>query len=58
MVLNEEAVKYMGLKNPVGEIVRHRVDKNSFKSFTVIGVIKNMVMESQRVLARHSDRLR
>ncbi len=41
IVLNEAAVKYMGLKNPVGELIQ--VGK---KSMTVIGVIKNMVMES------------
>jgi len=41
IVLNEAAVKYMGLKNPVGELIQ--VGK---KSLTVIGVIKNMVMES------------
>jgi ABC-type antimicrobial peptide transport system permease subunit len=41
IVLNQAAVKYMGLKNPVGDIVQ--VGK---KYMTVIGVIKNMVMES------------
>jgi ABC-type antimicrobial peptide transport system permease subunit len=41
VVLNQTAVKYMGLKNPVGEIVH--VGK---KDLTVIGVVKDMVMES------------
>jgi len=41
LVLNQAAVKYMNLKNPVGEIVH--VGK---KDLTVIGVIKDMVMES------------
>jgi len=41
IVLNEAAVQYMGLKNPVGEIVRF-----SDKDHIVLGVIKNMVMES------------
>ncbi len=41
LVLNEAAVKYMGLKNPVGEIIR--IGK---KDLVVIGVIKNMLMES------------
>ncbi|WP_419700124.1 ABC transporter permease [Mucilaginibacter sp. NFX135] len=41
IVLNEAAVKYMGLKNPVGEIVR--IGK---WDMTVIGVVKDMVMES------------
>jgi putative ABC transport system permease protein len=41
LVLNEAAVKYMGLKNPVGETVRI-----GEKDLVVIGVIKDMVMES------------
>jgi putative ABC transport system permease protein len=41
IVLNQAAVKYMGLKNPVGEIVR--IGK---KDMTIVGVVKDMVMES------------
>ncbi|RRA99950.1 ABC transporter permease [Larkinella rosea] len=41
MVLNETAVRYMGLKNPVGKIV-----KWGDTSFRVVGVIRDMVMES------------
>jgi hypothetical protein len=41
VVLNEAAVKYMGLEKPVGQTIR--VGK---RQFTVIGVINNMVMES------------
>jgi len=41
LVLNQAAVKYMNLKNPLGEIIH--VGK---KDLTVIGVIKDMVMES------------
>jgi len=41
IVLNEAAVKYMGLKNPVGETVK--VGK---RFLTVIGVVKDMIMES------------
>lgn len=41
IVINEAAVKYMGLKNAVGELVKWRG-----KSLTIIGVIKNMIMES------------
>jgi putative ABC transport system permease protein len=41
VILNEAAVKYMGLKNPVGEIIRF--DK---KEHIVIGVVKDMIMES------------
>jgi len=41
LILNEAAVKYMGLKNPIGEIVQ--LDDKKTK---VIGVVKDMVMES------------
>ncbi len=41
VVLNEAAIHYMGLKNPVGETVTWWG-----RPFTVIGIIKNMVMES------------
>jgi putative ABC transport system permease protein len=40
-ILNEAAVKFMGLKNPVGETITWWG-----KPFTVIGVIHNMVMTS------------
>jgi putative ABC transport system permease protein len=41
MVLNEASVKYMNLKDPVGAIV-----KWNNQNFKVIGVIKDMIMES------------
>lgn len=41
MILNEAAVKFMGLKDPLGEIVK--VDG---KPFHVIGVVKDMIIES------------
>lgn len=41
MILNESAVKFMGFKEPVGEIVK--IDD---RPFTVIGVVKDMVMQS------------
>jgi putative ABC transport system permease protein len=41
IIVNEAAVKYMGLKNPVGEIIRW-----SGFQFTIVGVVKDMVMES------------
>lgn len=41
MVVNESAVKFMNLKNPVGEIIKwHMAD------YKVIGVVKDMVMTS------------
>ncbi|MBV8391056.1 MAG: ABC transporter permease, partial [Mucilaginibacter sp.] len=46
-VINEAAAKYMGLKKPVGETV-HWKSKwlNIDKDYKIIGVIKNIVMES------------
>lgn len=41
IILNETAVKFMGLKKPIGEIV-----KINEKAFYVIGVVKDLVMQS------------
>jgi len=41
VVLNEAAVKYMGLKQPLGQVIQTDDHK-----LTVVGVIKNMVMQS------------
>ena len=41
VILNETAVKYMGLINPVGEIIKFR-----HSNYTVIGVVKDMIMRS------------
>jgi ABC-type antimicrobial peptide transport system permease subunit len=41
VILNEAALKYMGLKHPVGQVIRW-----NGKPFTVVGVIKDMVKDS------------
>ncbi|MBB5282304.1 ABC-type antimicrobial peptide transport system permease subunit [Rhabdobacter roseus] len=41
MVLNETAARYMGIKDPVGKTI-----KWDGRSFHVVGVVKDMVMES------------
>ncbi|HEY9002766.1 MAG TPA: ABC transporter permease [Mucilaginibacter sp.] len=41
VILNEAAVKYTGLKHPVGQVIRW-----NGKPFTVVGVIKDMVKDS------------
>jgi putative ABC transport system permease protein len=46
MVMNEAAVEYMGLTNPVGETIKHDEGNHKYKSYRVIGVINNMIMES------------
>jgi len=45
VVINEAAVKFMGLKSPVGTVVRWGDDKDG-QDFKIIGVIKDMLMES------------
>jgi putative ABC transport system permease protein len=40
LIINEAAVKYMGLEDPVGQTVTWN------KTYTIIGVIKNIVMTS------------
>jgi ABC-type antimicrobial peptide transport system permease subunit len=46
-VINEAAAKFMGLQHPVGEIIRWENKWNRInKEFKVLGVIKDMVMQS------------
>ncbi|GAB3494852.1 ABC transporter permease [Spirosoma knui] len=49
MVINEAAVKFMGIKNPVGKIIRE-----GDLRYKIIGVIKDMVMESPYDPARQT----
>jgi len=47
IVLNEAAIKYMNLKDPVGQIVHWKNTSYGMdKDFRILGVIKDMVMES------------
>jgi putative ABC transport system permease protein len=47
VVLTESAVKIMGLKNPIGENLRWTFwMTHESKNYTVLGVVKDMVMES------------
>lgn len=45
-ILNEAAVKYMGFKNPLGETVTMKAGISKEAPYKVIGVIKDMLMES------------
>jgi len=47
IIINESAVKYMGLKNPVGQQLTD-LDEFGHRNWTfiIIGVVKDMVMES------------
>lgn len=40
-IINEAAVKYMGLDDPIGEFVRHKG-----KDYKIIGVVKDVIAES------------
>jgi putative ABC transport system permease protein len=46
LILNEAAVKQMGLKHPVGEIVNYKGTIFANVPHVVVGVVKDMVMES------------
>jgi len=46
IVINESAAKYMNLKNPVGETVTWKWGDNPPVAYTILGVIKDMVMRS------------
>ncbi len=46
MVINESAAKYIGLKNPVGEEVSWKFQDQPIKYYKILGVVKDMVMES------------
>jgi putative ABC transport system permease protein len=46
IILNESAVKYMGLTDPVGKTVRWKDGTFNDNSYHVVGVIKDMVMQS------------
>jgi putative ABC transport system permease protein len=46
LILNEAAVKQMGLKHPVGEVVNYKGTIFANVPHVVVGVIKDMVMES------------
>ncbi|MGC4101698.1 ABC transporter permease [Ferruginibacter sp.] len=45
IVVNEAAVKFMNIKNPVGTMIKWGEGEHA-QSFTIVGVIKDMVMES------------
>jgi putative ABC transport system permease protein len=46
IVINESAVKYMGLKKPVGEEVSWKFQDQAIKHYKILGVVKDMIMES------------
>jgi putative ABC transport system permease protein len=43
VILNETAVKYMRLKNPIGEVIRTEFSPRVWK---IIGVVQDMIMQS------------
>ena len=46
VVINESAAKYIGIKNPVGETITWKWRDNPPKPYKILGVIRDMVMES------------
>ena len=45
-VINEAAVKYMGLKNPVGKTITFAANGGKAQQYKILGIIKDMVMNS------------
>ena len=46
VILNKTAVKYMGLKEPIGAIIRDDDEEDPAPPRTVVGVIDDMIMQS------------
>ena len=46
VVINESAAKYIGLENPVGETITWKWKDKEPKPYTILGVIRDAVMES------------
>lgn len=46
IVINEAAARYMGLKQPIGEAVSWTIQDQPTLNFKILGVIKDVVMES------------
>jgi len=46
IIINEAAVKYMNIKHPVGQIMSWKFLQQPIKYYKILGVVKDMVMES------------
>ncbi len=46
VLLNETAVKYMGLKDPVGKFITDSDTENPFEPMKIIGVVEDMIAQS------------
>lgn len=46
VVINESAARYIGIKNPVGETITWKWRDNQPQPYKILGVIRDMVMES------------
>ena len=46
VVINESAAKYIGLQNPIGETISWKWRDDQPKPYKILGVIRDMVMES------------
>nr|WP_293303831.1 ABC transporter permease [Allomuricauda sp.] len=46
VLLNETAVKYMGLKDPIGKLLKDKDTENPSEPLKVIGVVQDMIAQS------------
>ena len=45
IILNEAAVRFMGLKDPIGKVVTRKIAPQD-RRYTIVGVVKDILMES------------
>ncbi|MEZ4811168.1 MAG: ABC transporter permease [Allomuricauda sp.] len=46
VLLNETAVKYLGIKDPVGKLIKDADDENPSEPMKIIGVVQDMIAQS------------
>ncbi|WP_299246396.1 ABC transporter permease [uncultured Aquimarina sp.] len=46
VILNETAVKYMGLKDPIGKYIRDTDTENPDDPLKIVGIVKDMIVQS------------
>lgn len=46
VVLNESAIQYMGIKDPIGKTIRWKDETFNDATYTIIGVVKDLVVQS------------
>ena len=53
ILINQSAVKYMGLKDPIGKFLTK--DEGSYQKLKIVGVIEDMIMQSPYAKVKTDD---